>query len=104
VIIGTKTRSLGATANTCGRNTWSRSTPVPRYAPQHPQNAPAGTTEPHPAQAVVGTSSVGTVSVGIAELVDSQFDDIVVLSAIDLTPTSEPNAARPATNGAASEP
>jgi hypothetical protein len=39
-------------------------------------------------QAVVGTSSVGTSSVGISELDDSQFGDIVILSAIDLTPIS----------------
>jgi hypothetical protein len=55
---------------------------LPRYAPQHPQNAPAATTEPQPAQAVIGTSSVG-----ISELDDSQLDDIVILSAIDLMPT-----------------
>jgi len=38
---------------------------------------------------VVGTSSVGTSSAGISELDDSRFDDIVILSAIDLTPTRQ---------------
>jgi hypothetical protein len=35
---------------------------------------------------VVGTSPLGMSSAGISERDDSQFDDIVILSAIDLMP------------------